>query len=398
MITATSAAARPPPSSAVVVDAAPVFTSDDQVSPRPRGRGLLRHRRPPVTRPRRSPPTIALPAGLTLTDHGDGTATVAGTPTADGAFVVDLTAANSAGTARQGLSIRISSAPDFRSAEPTDFTEEESGSFSVEADGLPDADPDPAGGATGRTDVRRPRRRHGGHRRHPRGRPRRPLSGDVTATNQDPAAAGRGPGDRHRRAGAGHHRTRGPEQRVAEPDRPGHRSLTPDRATTATTRKPAPTRRSGQHRWPRPRGRRSRPAARPRRGRADQRVPAPERAAAARAQLAWLTVDMLKSGTRIGGITVRVKKSFHSRHRVISVGPDLGDPAEQLDRGLVEAEVVHRADHLAVLDQVDAVPGQTGEQQPLRIDLADVPQAGQQQPALGAGDHLGRAWRCRRRP
>ena len=29
----------------------------------------------------------------------------------------------------------------------------------------------------------------------------------------------------------------------------------------------------------------------------------------------------MKSGTRIGGITVRVKKSFHSRHRVISAAP-----------------------------------------------------------------------------
>ena len=46
------------------------------------------------------------------------------------------------------------------------------------------------------------------------------------------------------------------------------------------------------------------------------------------------------------------------------------------------------ADDLAALDEVDAVPGQPGEQQGLRVDLADVPEAGQQQAALGVGDHL----------
>ena len=62
---------------------------------------------------------------------------MAGTPTVDGAFVVDLTATNGAGTARQGLSIKINSAPHFRSAETAEFTEEAPGSFSVEADGYP---------------------------------------------------------------------------------------------------------------------------------------------------------------------------------------------------------------------------------------------------------------------
>ena len=38
-------------------------------------------------------------------------------------------------------------------------------------------------------------------------------------------------------------------------------------------------------------------------------------------QCAWETVDMLKSGTRTGGITVRVSQSFHSRGRVCSLRP-----------------------------------------------------------------------------
>ena len=66
----------------------------------------------------------------------------------------------------------------------------------------------------------------------------------------------------------------------------------------------------------------------------------------------------------------------------------MGEPVEQVDRALVPPEVVDRAGDLAVLDQVDAVAGQAGEQQALRVDLADVPETGEQQAALGAGDQL----------
>ena len=61
-----------------------------------------------------------------------------------------------------------------------------------------------------------------------------------------------------------------------------------------------------------------------------------------------------------------------------------GDAGQQVDRALVEAEVVHRTDDLASFDQVDAVAGEPGEQQRLRIDLSDVPQGRQQQSPLGA--------------
>ena len=67
----------------------------------------------------------------------------------------------------------------------------------------------------------------------------------------------------------------------------------------------------------------------------------------------------------------------------------LGDPGQHADRALVEPEVVHRTGHLAVLDQVHPVPGQPGQQQGLRIDRPDVPQAGQQQAAAGPADHVG---------
>src|ERR1700721_2653493 len=69
-------------------------------------------------------------------------------------------------------------------------------------------------------------------------------------------------------------------------------------------------------------------------------------------------------------------------------GADLLQPPEHAHRRLVEPEVVHRADHLAVLHQVDPVPGEPGEQQDLRVDLADVPQAGHPPRAAGGRDTL----------
>ena len=97
---------------------------------------------------------------------------------------------------------------------------------------------------------------------------------------------------------------------------------------------------------------------------------------------------MLKSGTRSGGMAVRLTHSPNSRPSARTVAAGLGGPGEQVDRALVEAEVVHRADDLAVLDQVDAVAGQPGEQQRRRVDLADVPEAGEQQAPLGPGDQV----------
>ncbi len=52
-----------------------------------------------------------LPTGLTITDHGNGTATIAGTPMTTGTFPVTLTATASEGTAAQSLSITVSPDP-----------------------------------------------------------------------------------------------------------------------------------------------------------------------------------------------------------------------------------------------------------------------------------------------
>ena len=55
----------------------------------------------------------ALPSGVTFTDNGDGTATIAGTPAngAIGVYPITLTAKNKTGTATQSFSLAISKAP-----------------------------------------------------------------------------------------------------------------------------------------------------------------------------------------------------------------------------------------------------------------------------------------------
>src|SRR4029079_17549757 len=47
-------------------------------------------------------------------------------------------------------------------------------------------------------------------------------------------------------------------------------------------------------------------------------------------------------------------------------GGGVGEPGQQVERALVEAEGVHRAGDLAVLHEVDAVAGEAGQQQGLR--------------------------------
>jgi hypothetical protein len=50
-----------------------------------------------------------LPNGLTFTDHGNGTATIAGTPTtgSTGTYTPTITATSTAGTANQPLTLKI---------------------------------------------------------------------------------------------------------------------------------------------------------------------------------------------------------------------------------------------------------------------------------------------------
>jgi hypothetical protein len=75
----------------------------------------------------------ALPPGVTFTDNGDGTATLAGTPPAGygGAYPLTLTAANAVGSATQAFTLTVSAPPTFTSAASTTFTTGKANTFTV---------------------------------------------------------------------------------------------------------------------------------------------------------------------------------------------------------------------------------------------------------------------------
>jgi hypothetical protein len=83
-----------------------------------------------------------LPAGVSLVDNGDGTATLAGTPAAGtgGSYVITVKAINGVGTtALQSFSLTVKGAPSFTSADSATFSQKEFGSFTPTASGFPAA-------------------------------------------------------------------------------------------------------------------------------------------------------------------------------------------------------------------------------------------------------------------
>ncbi len=59
---------------------------------------------------------------------------------------------------------------------------------------------------------------------------------------------------------------------------------------------------------------------------------------------------------------------------------------EEIDRALVEPEVVDRVNDFAVFDQPDAVAGEAGDHRVLRVHRANVPEPRDQQGTRGFGD------------
>ena len=55
--------------------------------------------------------TGPLPAGVTFTDNGNGTATISGTPAPGGSYPILITAASIAGTVSQSLTLRVDQPP-----------------------------------------------------------------------------------------------------------------------------------------------------------------------------------------------------------------------------------------------------------------------------------------------
>ncbi|HUY96392.1 MAG TPA: putative Ig domain-containing protein, partial [Verrucomicrobiae bacterium] len=84
----------------------------------------------------------ALPSGVTFTDNGDGTATLAGTPaaTTGGPYPLALTAANGVSpNGTQSFTLTINESPTFTCAATTTFTVGTAGTFTVQTAGTPTA-------------------------------------------------------------------------------------------------------------------------------------------------------------------------------------------------------------------------------------------------------------------
>ncbi len=79
-----------------------------------------------------------LPGGVTFVDNGNGTGTLAGTPTSGGLFSITFTASNNVGSnAVQSFTLTVNQAPVFTSANSAVFTIGVAGSFTVTTAGYP---------------------------------------------------------------------------------------------------------------------------------------------------------------------------------------------------------------------------------------------------------------------
>lgn len=83
--------------------------------------------------------TGTLPSGVTLVSHGDGTATLGGTPASNtgGVYGITLMASNSAGNAMQTFTLTVLQTPAITSANNTTFQVGVQGSFTVTTTGFP---------------------------------------------------------------------------------------------------------------------------------------------------------------------------------------------------------------------------------------------------------------------
>jgi len=85
--------------------------------------------------------TGALPAGVTFTDNGDGTATIAGTPAAGsgGSYPITITATNSAGTTTQAFTLTNAEAPTITSPATAAFNTGIADTYTITTTGYPAA-------------------------------------------------------------------------------------------------------------------------------------------------------------------------------------------------------------------------------------------------------------------
>jgi hypothetical protein len=88
------------------------------------------------------PPPLTLPSGVTFTDNGDGTATLAGTPAANtgGTYQFTINATNDViPDATQNFTLTVNQAPGITSPAGTTFTAGQDGTFTVTTSGVPNS-------------------------------------------------------------------------------------------------------------------------------------------------------------------------------------------------------------------------------------------------------------------
>ena len=90
-----------------------------------------------------------VPPGLTFTDNGNGTATLAGTPTTAGTYAMPLSAASGYGTAQQTLTVTVQQPPAITSGNAATLTVGTAGTFTVTSTGSPTAKLTEAGALPG---------------------------------------------------------------------------------------------------------------------------------------------------------------------------------------------------------------------------------------------------------
>jgi hypothetical protein len=137
-MTATNASGSTVQQFSLVVDAAPAFTSaaTSSFATGSAGSFAITTTGYPTSKITESG---ALPSGVTFTDKGDGTGTIAGTPaaTTGGLYNVTMTAANGISTTNKSLAITVNQAPAFTSKSSVSGSTFHSLSFPITATGYP---------------------------------------------------------------------------------------------------------------------------------------------------------------------------------------------------------------------------------------------------------------------
>ena len=126
----------------LTVNAAPAITSGSTTTFTEGDAGDLHRGVQRIARRPRCPRAGALPSGVTFTDNGDGTATLAGTPAtgSQGTYPITITASNGVSPdATQDFALVVDGPPAITSGDATTFTVGSAGTFTVTTTGTPTA-------------------------------------------------------------------------------------------------------------------------------------------------------------------------------------------------------------------------------------------------------------------